>query len=150
MEKNAKLSIDAILEPINERLKAPFTGAFFISFLFLNWKIFILILTFDYKKDIGALFEIIENKYLSIYNVLYYPLLSALSYIIIAPLTSSLFLISKEFFIKKLKNKIVLLIQNSKPISYEEYKKVIDKNLLLRTEILDINIKITSLTEKKL
>jgi len=132
MEKEASTTIKTIFEPINERLKGPFTGAFLISWVIINWKILLVIATFDYNKDINVLFENIELKYSSYLKLFVYPLLSALLYIVIAPFSAAIAAVIKELFIKNIKERFIYKIKNSEPIDYEKYKIAIDEISVLK------------------
>ncbi|CAM1346789.1 conserved protein of unknown function [Tenacibaculum insulae] len=71
------------METSKERVRNPFIGTYFLSFLIINWKPILFLLFSDLK--IEEKFQVIENKYTSLSYNLLLPLAIALIYTIVLP-----------------------------------------------------------------
>ncbi len=72
-----------LLETSKERLKNPFVGAFLISFVAINWRVFWIILFSDVKVEDRIIY--VQDFYISAEYGLLYPLIVALVYVIVLP-----------------------------------------------------------------
>ncbi len=150
MEKGSSGAINLLFEPINERLKGPFTGAFFISWLIVNWKALIFIASYDYEKEVFDLFKVLENCYFSIWKVFTYPFLLAVSYIIVSPLSASIAEIIKVLVRKNIRDRFTMKIYHSEPISHELYKGAVEELDKLRSSYSKLDAEKTQIEHQKM
>lgn len=150
MEKESSRAINLLFEPINERLKGPFTGAFFISWLIVNWKAIIFIASYDYEKEVFDLFKVLENSYFSFWTVFMCPFLLAVSYIIVSPLSASIAEIVKVWFKKNIRDRFTMKIYHSAPISHELYKNAVNELDALKSSYSELEEKKTQIEHQKM
>lgn len=104
--------LQSIFKSTEERIKNPFVGAFVTSWIIFNWKPILYLLFSDEK--IKTKIEYISKEatgYTSIWTVVWFPLFSAIFYILILPFLSFLF----EYILKyamKWRNKVNLESRN--------------------------------------
>jgi len=116
--------ISTYLETSKERIKNPFIGAFFISWIVINWKPIIFLLFSDEKIEDKIL--VIEQKYTSINNGLYYPIVIALIYVVALPyfmwLLEELLKKSTKGRKNNVINQLIVDIQGKQKLAVEESK----------------------------
>ena len=82
-------TLQNLKQTINERIKNPFIGAFFISWVIINWRpIFIILFSHD---EIYNKIGVIDKNYSDWHNYFLWPILIAIFYIIILPYLMALF-----------------------------------------------------------
>lgn len=79
----------SVFKTSEERLKNPFIGTFILSFIALNWKSFSILLFSD--KKIEDRINYITSNYSCVENLLIYPLLISILYIVLLPYLMWLF-----------------------------------------------------------
>lgn len=116
--------LQSIFINTNERIKNPFIGSFFTSWILFNWQpIFIMVFS---AKNIEEKIKLITSDYNNIWYLLLFPLISAVIYILILPYLNLLFEMILEFS-KTKRNYIALnnqklTISNKQDLAIEEIK----------------------------
>lgn len=116
--------LQSIFLTSKERISNPIIGTFFISWTAFNWKPIIFLLTSDQK--IEDKINYIDSNFSTMYNLLLYPLITVLIYILVIPYVNLLFEYLLEFsrikrnFISISKQKQI--IDNKKELAIEEIK----------------------------
>lgn len=116
--------LQSIFTSTNERIKNPFISAFCTSWIIFNWQpIFLMIFS---SKIIEDKIDIITKNHNDIWNLLFYPLISSIFYILILPYINMFFEIILEFS-KSKRNNIQLnsqrlIINNKQELAIEEIK----------------------------
>ena len=136
------------LESSRERLKNPIVGSFIISFILLNWKPILILLTSPLY--INENITIIEDKHTGLKYNLILPLVISIIYIIVLPYLTWLFeALSYKAIIGRKKNAIsqqLIDIINKQKIAQEESKlEYIKANY---RETADLNKKIETLSKQ--
>jgi len=135
-------------------------GTFILAWLAFNWKPIIFIISSD--ERIKAKIEYVDENYASINNLLYYPLISVIVYLLVIPYINILFEICVKYA-KDKKNSITIsnkkqLISNEKDLAIEiikleeakeEFKERKNINSLIENLEGEINIKEEQLQEER-
>jgi hypothetical protein len=113
-----------IFKTTEERIKNPFIGTFITSWILFNWKP-ILFAIFS-SKNIEEKIKYIDENFVEINHLLWYPLIAAVFYVLILPYISLLFDILLKYSLLK-RNDIVISkqkqnIENQKQLAIEEIK----------------------------
>lgn len=116
--------LQSIFKTAEERIKNPFIGAFFSSWIIFNWKpVFLMIFS---SKNIEEKITFIDENFTSTSNLLIFPLITAVFYVLILPYLSLLFDILLKYSLLKrndiLVNKQKQNIENQKRLAIEEIK----------------------------
>lgn len=116
--------LQSIFKTTEERIKNPFIGAFFSSWIIFNWKpVFLMIFS---SKNIEEKIKFIDENFTSTSNLLIFPLITAVFYVLILPYLSLLFDILLKYSLLKrndiLLNKQKQNIENQKQLAIEEIK----------------------------
>lgn len=116
--------LQSIFKTTEERIKNPFIGAFMTSWVLFNWKP-ILFVIFS-SKNIEEKIKFIDENFVVINHLLWYPLIAAIFYVLILPYISLLFDILLKYSLLK-RNDIVISkqkqnIENQKQLAIEEIK----------------------------
>lgn len=116
--------IQSIFKSTEERIKNPFVGAFITSWLLFNWKPILFL--FLSLKNIEDKIIYIETSFSKLSFVLWYPLLSCTSYILILPYLNLIFDELLKFSSSKRNviniNRQKQIIENQKQLAIEEIK----------------------------
>jgi hypothetical protein len=81
--------IMSIFKTSEERLKNPFIGTFILSFIALNWKPISVFLLSNQKIEERVIY--VTDNYSNIFNILLYPLLISIFYLVVIPYIMWLF-----------------------------------------------------------
>lgn len=152
----------SIFKTTEERLKNPFIGTFIISFIAYNWKP--LSVFFLSSQKIEQRIAFISNNYTDIFNLLIYPLVTSVIYIVLLPYLMWLFesLIFKSYKERNqnlYKNKLID-ISGKKSVAESEielenlkanYKEMADLNKqlqLYKDQIFTKDLDIKTLEDK--
>ena len=116
--------LQSIFKATEDRIKNPFIGAFFSSWIIFNWKpVFLMIFS---SKNIEGKIKFIDENFTSTNNLLIFPLITAVFYVLILPYLSLLFDILLKYSLLK-RNDIIINkqkqnIENQKQLAIEEIK----------------------------
>lgn len=116
--------IDNILKTTKERISNPIFGTFMISWVAFNWKPIIFLMLSELK--IQSRIKYIDNNFSDIYNLLFFPFIATIVYILVIPYLNLLFDYLLEY--SRVKRNIItvskqkLFIQNKKELAIEEIK----------------------------
>lgn len=116
--------LQSILSTSKDRITNPIIGTFLISWTAFNWKPIIFILTSNQK--IEDKINYIDNNFYSLNNLLSFPLIAVVIYILVIPYTNLLFEYLLEF--SRIKRNSILIskqkqiIENKKELAIEEIK----------------------------
>lgn len=113
-----------IFKTTEERIKNPFIGTFITSWILFNWKP-ILFAIFS-SKIIEEKIKFIDENFIEISHLLWYPLIAAIFYVLILPYISLVFDILLKYSLLK-RNDFVISkqkqnIENQKQLAIEEIK----------------------------
>jgi len=71
---------------VNDRLKSPLFGAFILSWIGWNWRIFYITFFIDNNQIPITKIEFIDQNYLDLWHILWYPIISTIIIIIFLPI----------------------------------------------------------------
>jgi hypothetical protein len=123
-KKIMKEILQSFFKTTEERIKNPFIGAFMTSWILFNWKpILFIILS---SKNIEDKIKYISVEYSNIKFLIYFPIFTAIFYVLILPYLSLVFDILLKYSLLK-RNEIVITkqkqnIENQKQLAIEEIR----------------------------
>ncbi|SOD15133.1 hypothetical protein [Pedobacter xixiisoli] len=116
--------LQSVFKTTEERIKNPFIGAFFTSWIIFNWKP--IFFTFFSSKNIEEKIKFIDDNFSSTNNLLIFPLIAAIFYVLVLPYISLIIdILLKHSLLKR--NEIIINkhkqnIENQKQLAIEEIK----------------------------
>ncbi|MBL7811945.1 MAG: hypothetical protein JNL57_06940 [Bacteroidetes bacterium] len=103
------------LNSLRDRVKRPFYGAFIFSWCIVNWRLFLVVFSYDNTNCSGGIIQCIElSGYLKMKYMLCYPLIVTFIYSVVVPFLDLL----KSYFDMKVIRNIYLRIKYGKNIKY--------------------------------
>jgi len=122
-----KILSDGILssyQVFKSRLRNPFSGAFLLSWLIINWEFWYYLL---FQNDIPTNKIIYINQtFYSIDNMVLYPLYSSIAYIILFPLISNLSSLIWNLIDKTLKSLSSRIIEGAIPLTNQDKQQLLE------------------------
>jgi hypothetical protein len=128
-----------VFTPFYERLRRPFVGAFWISWIFVNWKLWVGL--FYYEETVGGVDKItFIYSHLNFNTLVVTPASCAALFLLVMPL-ADLGAFSWQEYIRKQKTKIKYCFDSKSFVPAETHLQVVKDKDGLKTELVNLESK---------